>query len=342
MSSRKSEAWSAHRFRAVSWDAPSTRSESYQEMLNRELRLGIEQASPTQPPPDQPADQKPENKVQIIKEQSESSSWYGLRILAEPLAQAALTFLFVLFLLMQYKDLRDRVVRVFGVDNMTETTAAMSDAGERLTALFTGQALLNASFGFVVTCVSADPRCSQCTALGCRSVRNALRPVSSAPILRLFPRSCSLRPSIRVGQRPFGRWLFSLIGEPIMGQVLEPLVLGRRAGLSPFAMVLSTSFWTLAWGPIGLVLAAPITLVLVVLGKYIPDLEFLTVLLGDEPPLSEHQDLYHRFLSGDAYGAMSQIEEATKESSPAAVLDARRVSGIEACGSRSEKRSSRC
>ena len=282
--------------------------ESYQEMLNRELRLGSEQASPTQPTPDQPTDPKPENKVQIIKEQGDSSTWYGLRILAEPLAQAALTFLFVLFLLMQYKDLRDRVVRVFGVDNMTETTAAMSDAGDRLTALFTGQALLNASFGFVVTCV-----------LLILGVPNAPLWGVVAFVMRFVPfvgSYIAAVPPVLLAAAVDPGWTKALctaalfaIGEPIMGQVLEPLVLGRRAGLSPFAMVLSTSFWTLAWGPIGLVLAAPITLVLVVLGKYIPDLEFLTVLLGDEPPLSQQQDLYHRFLSGDVYAAMSQIEE---------------------------------
>ena len=294
--------------------------ESYQEMLNRELRLGIEQASPTQPPPDQPADQKPENKVQIIREQSESSSWYGLRILAEPLAQAALTFLFILFLLMQYKDLRDRVVRVFGVDNMTETTAAMSDAGERLTALFTGQALLNASFGFVVTCVLLILGVPNAPLWGVVAFVMRFVPFVGSYIAAIPP--VLLAAAVDPGwTKAICTLALFVIGEPIMGQVLEPLVLGRRAGLSPFAMVLSTSFWTLAWGPIGLVLAAPMTLVLVVLGKYIPDLEFLTVLLGDEPPLSKHQDLYHRFLSGDAYGAMSQIEEATKESSPAAVLD---------------------
>ena len=294
--------------------------ESYQEMLGRELRLGVEQVSPKPPPPGRPADQKPDNKIQVIHEQSDAPTWYGLRILAEPLAQAALTFLFVLFLLMQYQDLRDRVVRVFGVDNMTETTAAMSDAGDRLTALFTGQALLNASFGFVVTCV-----------LMILGVPNAPLWGVVAFVMRFVPfvgSYIAAIPPVLLAAAVDPGWTKAIctlalfvIGEPIMGQILEPLVLGRRAGLSPFAMVLSTSFWTLAWGPIGLVLAAPLTLVLVVLGKYIPDLEFLTVLLGDEPPLSEHQDLYHRFLSGDAYGAMSQIEEATKESSPAAVLD---------------------
>jgi predicted PurR-regulated permease PerM len=298
--------------------------ESYQEMLNQELRLGTDAASPTAPPnpesPAQTADQKPENKVQVIKEQSDSSTWYGLRILAEPLAQAALTFLFVLFLLMQYKDLRDRVVRVFGVDNMTETTAAMSDAGDRLTALFTGQALLNASFGVVVTCVLLVLGVPNAPLWGVVAFVMRFVPFVGSYIAAVPP--VLLAAAVDPGwTKAISTLALFVIGEPIMGQVLEPLVLGRRAGLSPFAMVVSTSFWTLAWGPVGLVLAAPMTLVLVVLGKYIPDLAFITVLLGDEPPLSVEQDLYHRFLSGDAHAAMTQIEEAEEENSSEAVLD---------------------
>jgi predicted PurR-regulated permease PerM len=294
--------------------------ESYQEMLGRELRLGADQAATSTPPITQSADQKPENKIQIIHEQSDAPAWYGLRILAEPVAQAALTFLFVLFLLMQYKDLRDRVVRVFGVDNMTETTAAMSDAGDRLTALFTGQALLNASFGFVVTCVLLILGVPNAPLWGVVAFVMRFVPFVGSYIAAVPP--VLLAAAVDPGwTKAIGTLALFAVGEPIMGQVLEPLVLGRRAGLSPFAMVLATSFWTLAWGPIGLVLAAPMTLVLVVLGKYIPDLEFLTVLLGDEPPLSQQQDLYHRFLSGDAYGAMSQIEEVVEESSPQAAID---------------------
>ncbi len=282
--------------------------------------MGADQAAPSTPPLTQPADQKPENRIQIIHEQSDAPAWYGLRILAEPAAQAALTFLFVLFLLMQYKDLRDRVVRVFGVDNMTETTAAMSDAGDRLTALFTGQALLNAAFGVVVTCVLLVLGVPNAPLWGVVAFVMRFVPFVGSYIAAVPP--VLLAAAVDPGwTKAIGTLALFAVGEPIMGQVLEPLVLGRRAGLSPFAMVLSTSFWTLAWGPIGLVLAAPMTLVLVVLGKYIPDLEFLTVLLGDEPPLSQQQDLYHRFLSGDAYGAMSQIEEVVEGSSPQAVMD---------------------
>jgi predicted PurR-regulated permease PerM len=290
--------------------------ETYQQMINRELKLGVEEARPSESPE---ADAKTESKVVVTKEAT-SGAWRGIEILAEPLTQVALTFLFTLFLLMQYKDLRDRVVRVFGTDNMTETTAAMSDAGERLSALFTGQVILNASFGVFVGC-----------ALLIIGVPNAPLWGVVAFVMRFVPFIgvyVAAIPPILLAAAVDPGWTKTLctlavfaIGEPIMGQVLEPFFLGKRAGLSPFAMIIAASFWTLLWGPLGLVLAAPLTLVVVVLGKYIPNLEFVSVLLGDEPPLSEQHEFYHRLLSGDSFEAIDQIEEESEDSSSEAVLD---------------------
>jgi predicted PurR-regulated permease PerM len=288
--------------------------ETYQQMLNRELKLGGETSTTTPAPED-----KPETKV-VVTEASGSNAWHGIQILAEPLAQTALTFLFTLFLLGQYRDLRDRIVRVFGTDNMTETTSAMSDAGDRLSALFIGQAIINALFGIFVGGV-----------LMIVGVPNAPLWGVVAFIMRFVPFIgvyVAAIPPILLAAAVDPGWTKALctlavfaIGEPIMGQVVEPFFLGKRAGLSPFAMILAASFWTLVWGPIGLVLAAPLTLVVVVLGRYIPDLEFFSVLLGNEPPLSEQQEFYHRLLSGDGYEAVDQIEEAKEGSSPEAVLD---------------------
>ena len=282
--------------------------ETYQQMLNQEFKFDA--ASPVAPQP--PSDASKKEKI-VVTQDSGSGAWHGIEILAEPVAQTALTFLFTLFLLMQYKDLRDRVVRVFGTENMSETTAAMSDAGERLSALFTGQAILNALFGIFVGSVLMSWR-PQCAALGMCGLRYALR--------SLHWLVCGRRSAPAAGRTVDPGWTMTIgtlavfvIGEPVMGQVIEPFFLGKRAGLSPFAMVLATSFWTLMRGPVGLVLATPLTLVIVVLGRYIPNLEFVSVLLGDEPPLSEQQDFYHRLLSGDAYAAVDQIEEA-KEASP--------------------------
>jgi predicted PurR-regulated permease PerM len=289
--------------------------ETYQQMIDRELKLGVDTSPSTTPDPDA----KAQSKV-VVAQDTGLGAWRGIEILAEPLTQAALTFLFTLFLLMQYKDLRDRVVRVFGTDNMTETTAAMSDAGERLSALFIGQVILNASFGIFVAC-----------ALLIIGVPNAPLWGVVAFVMRFVPfigSYVAAIPPILLAAAVDPGWSKTLwtlavfvIAEPIMGQVIEPFFLGKRAGLSPFAMIIAASFWTLLWGPLGLVLAAPLTLVLVVLGKYIPNLEFVSVLLGDEPPLSEQHEFYHRLLSGDSFEAVDQIEEESEDSSSEAVLD---------------------
>ena len=285
--------------------------ETYQKMLNRELKLGADSA--TQP------EAKPETKV-VVEQDSTSDTWRGIQILAEPLAQMALTFLFTLFLLAQYRDIRDRVVRVFGTDNMTETTSAMSDAGERLSALFTGQVILNASFGVVVGCVLMIVGVPNAPLWGVVAFIMRFVPFIGVYVAAIPP--VLLAAAVDPGwTKAIATLALFVIGEPIMGQVLEPFFLGKRAGLSPFAMILAASFWTLVWGPIGLVLAAPLTLVVVVLGRYIPDLEFVSVLLGDEPPLSEQQEFYHRLLSGDTYAANDQIEESRETSSPETILD---------------------
>ena len=237
-----------------------------------------------------------------------------------PLAKLALTVLFTLFLLLQHRDLRDRVVRVVGTDHMTDTTSAMSDAGERLSKLFLMQAFLNISFGAVTG-----------IALWFIGVPNALLWACLTAVMRFIPYIGSLLsavPPILLAAAVDPGWgmffatlaLF-VIGEPLMGHIIEPLVLGKRAGVSPFAMVVSASFWTLVWGPIGLVLAAPLTMCLVVLGRYIPGLEFFSVLLGDEPALSPQQELYHRILSEDAVSAADQLETAISDSSYAHAAD---------------------
>jgi hypothetical protein len=103
-----------------------------------------------------------------------------------------------------------------------------------------------------------------------------------------------------------------LISEPLMGNVVEPVVQGQRTGLSPLAIILSAAFWTLLWGPIGLLLAIPLTVVLVVLGHHVERLEFLNVLLGDTPPLSPAERFYQRMLAGDPAEAVEQAERYIK------------------------------
>jgi len=92
------------------------------------------------------------------------------------------------------------------------------------------------------------------------------------------------------------------VTEPIIGQVVEPMVYGRSTGLSPVAVVVSATFWTALWGPIGLVLATPLTVCLVVLGRHVERLAFLDVMFGDRPALSPPEIFYQRMLAGGSDG----------------------------------------
>jgi len=278
-------------------------------------------AAPTQP--DKSADRA--EKLQSLKD--------ILVAVAEPIGKTALTILFAFFLLLQHSDLRDRVIRIAGTDNMSSATAAMAEAGTRLSTLFLTQAALNAGFGVLVA-----------LALWAIGVPNAALWGVVGAIMRFVPFIGSFLAAVpplllAAGVEPGWSMFLAtlalfLVGEPFMGHIVEPLVLGKTAGLSPFAIVLALSVWTILWGPIGLILAVPITLSIVVLGRYVPGLEFLSVLLGDEPALTPQQQLYNRLLSKDSSEAIRQIEEATGETSMAGtgdeiVLPALQLAGID-------------
>src|SRR5271163_4178371 len=112
-----------------------------------------------------------------------------------------------------------------------------------------------------------------------------------------------------------------VVGDPLLGQFVEPLLFGHQTRLSPLAVLIGVAFWTLLWGPIGLVLAVPLTLSIVVMGQHVPRLEFLRVLLGNEPVLEPHEHLYHQLLAGEAAQAAKEAERRIGEQSFENYLD---------------------
>lgn len=231
-----------------------------------------------------------------------------------PIGQTALTLLFTVFLLFQYQDLRDRLVRIAGVDNLSGTTAAMTDAGQRLSRMFLVQAAMSAGYGIVIT-----------LALLLIGVPNAVLWGVLAGLMRFVPFVgvfIAAVPPVLLAAGVDPGWTMVIatlvlyaVGEFTMGNIVEPLVLGKQGGISPFAMVVAASFWTLVWGPAGLLLAAPLTLVLVVLGRYVPGLEFFSVMLGDEAALSPEEEFYGRLLTRDSVAATEQVTEIAEASS---------------------------
>lgn len=234
--------------------------------------------------------------------------------LLSPLAQAGLTLLLTLFMLLGARDVTDRIVKILGTANISSTTAALSDAGDRLSNLLLAQTMLNAAFGCVVAVAMWLLGVPYALLWGVVAFVMRFVPFVGSIIATVPPTLLALAVDPGWGVAVATLAVF-LIGEPLLGHIVEPLVLGKRAGLTPFAMVLSVGGWTLLWGPVGLILATPITLMLVVLGQHVPRLQFLSILLGDEPALAPEEQLYHRLLAGDQVAAAAQIEEAADETS---------------------------
>lgn len=234
-----------------------------------------------------------------------------------PLATAGLAGLFALFVLLFRADLRDRAIRLAGGRDLPRSMAAMSDAAERLSRLFLAQVMLAGGFGSAVALGLWLLGLPSPLLWGALAGLMRFVPFIGTPIAVIPPTLLALAvaPGWGLALTVLG---FILLGELLMGQVVEPLVFGKRTGLSPISVILSASFWTMLWGPIGLLIAVPLTVGLVVLGRHVPQLEFLDVLLGDRPPLLPEETFYQRAMEGDADALLA----GSRNEAPAAHADA--------------------
>ncbi|MBR1089271.1 AI-2E family transporter [Bradyrhizobium manausense] len=248
--------------------------------------------------------------------------------LVSPLATTGIIVIFVIFILIQREDLRNRLIRLAGSHDLQRTTAALDDAAARLSRLFLNQLMLNTGFGVLIG-----------TGLWLIGIPSAALWGILAAVLRFVPYIGSIIAAafplaLAVAVDP-GWWmlvwtaaLFFII-EPLVGQVVEPLLYGRTTGLSPVAVVVSATFWTALWGPIGLVLATPLTVCLVVLGRHVERLSFLDIMFGDRPALSPPEIFYQRMLAGDPTEAAEKAEQFLKERSLAAYYDDVALKGLQ-------------
>ena len=247
--------------------------------------------------------------------------------LLHPLATTGIIVIFVIFILIQREDLRNRLIRLAGSHDLQRTTAALDDAAIRLSRLFLIQLLLNGSFGIIIG-----------TGLWLIGVPSAILWGILAAVLRFVPYigaviAAAFPLALAVAVDPTWTMLLwtvalFLVVEPIVGHVIEPLVYGQSTGLSPVAVVASATFWTALWGPIGLVLATPLTVCLVVLGRHVERLEFLDVMFGDRPALSPPEIFYQRMLAGDPTEASEKAEEFLKERSLSSYYDEVALKGL--------------
>lgn len=240
--------------------------------------------------------------------------------LIHPMATAGIIVVFVIFILLQREDLRNRFMGLAGSRDIQRTTAAIDDAARRLSRLLLTQLGLNAGFGLAIGL--------GLWAIGVPSpalwgiVAGVLRfvPYVGAFIGAVFPMALAAAVDPGWTMLIATAALFAVV-EPIVGHVIEPLVYGRTAGLSPVAVVVAATFWTALWGPIGLVLATPLTVCLVVLGRHVESLGFLDTLLGDRPALTPPELFYQRMLARDPGEAAEKAQEFLREKSLSAYYE---------------------
>ena len=248
--------------------------------------------------------------------------------LVHPLATTGIIIIFVIFILLQREDLRNRLIRLAGSSDLQRTTAALDDAASRLSRLFLTQLILNGAFGVVIGIGLWFIGIPSAILWGILAAALRFVPYIGAVIAAAFPLALAVAVDPSWSMLLWTLGLF-LIVEPVVGHVIEPMVYGHSTGLSPVAVVAAATFWTALWGPIGLVLATPLTVCLVVLGRHVDRLEFLDVMFGDRPALSPPEIFYQRMLAGDPTEAAEKAEQFLKERSLASYYDEVALKGLQ-------------
>jgi predicted PurR-regulated permease PerM len=247
--------------------------------------------------------------------------------LLHPLTTTGIIIIFVVFILLQREDLRNRLIKLAGTRDLQKTTAALDDAARRLSRLFLTQLALNGAFGLVIGVGLWIIGIPTPVLWGILAAVLRFVPYIGAFIAAIFPLALAAAVDPGWSMLLWTAALFLII-EPVVGHVIEPMVYGHSAGLSPVAVVVSATFWTALWGPIGLVLATPLTICLVVLGRHVERLEFLDVMFGDRPALSPPEIFYQRMLASDPSEAVDKAEEFLKERPLSAYYDEVALPGL--------------
>jgi len=231
--------------------------------------------------------------------------------LLPPLATTGIVIIFVIFILLQRRDLRDRFIGLIGSHDLHRTTQALDDAAFRLSRYFLALTGINAAFGIAIA-----------IGLTLIGVPNPVLWGIVGAVLRFVPYvgafiAAALPLALSAAVDPGWTMVVEtgalfVVVEGIIGQVVEPRLFGHTTGMSPLAIIVAAAFWTLIWGAPGLLLSTPITACLVVLGRHVESLNFIELMLGDKPPLSPVQSFYQRILASDPDEVSYQTETLLK------------------------------
>ena len=302
-------------------DSPFARAQQQVQELGEELGLANSKvavpASTSESKPDsnkakKPLGSTPEHPIQVREVERPSGRLYQLGGVLEPLTTAGLTLIFTFFVMLQREDLRNRLIRLTGDRNLTMTTQAMRDASRRITRYFSLQLMVNVAFGLIISAGLYCIGLPHPVLFGAMAAILRFIPYVGAPFAGAVPTVLSLA--------VFPEWTRSLlivglffVLELVTGNYAEPRIYGKHTGLSSLAILVAACFWTLIWGPVGLILSVPLTVCLVVIGSHVPSLEFLSVMLGDQPAIPPWTCFYQRLLARDEREAGEILETGLKD-----------------------------
>jgi predicted PurR-regulated permease PerM len=234
---------------------------------------------------------------------------------------AVFIIVLVVFILLWREDLRNRIIRLAGHDHKTAlTTKALDDASQRISRFLLMQVVINASFGLLLGLSLLVIGVPRWPLWGLLAALMRFVPYVGTWVGLLLPGLFSLGTSPSLLQPAELVGIFIVL-EVLAANVAEPLLFGMSVGASPLALLVSAIFWAWMWGPIGLILSTPMTVCLLVLGRYVPQLEFLEILLGDEPALDVSVNYYQRLLAHDQDEAAAVVEEYLQGRSAEEVFD---------------------
>lgn len=232
--------------------------------------------------------------------------------LLHPVLSVSIVVILVVFILLDREHLSDQIVRLFGANDVHATSEAIADAAGRLGRVLSLQVVTNLGFAAVVGVGLFALGLPNAALWGLLAGGFRFVPYVGAAVGALLPTLIAfaitpgwLHPLLVLG------WI--VLWDVIIGQIIEPVLFGDSVGVTPLALVLSAILWGTLWGPLGILLSTPLTICLLVLGRHVPQLRFLQILLGHEPALTPYQRIYGRLIRRAVVDASSvalvEIEE---------------------------------
>jgi predicted PurR-regulated permease PerM len=304
------------------WMGGSERWKQFTEEMSGAVKGSTKPADKTELAPDDKTGDKPTTPV-VVKE--ESSTWvtwlskYSGSTMTV-MAELALALVLAIFILINREDLINRMLRLVGQQRASVTSKAVSETGKRMSRFLLMQFMLNCVFGGLLSVCLLLLGVKYAMLWGFLTAVLRYLPYIGPWISAIFPVGMSLA-QFDGWWQPLVVISFYLFLEVTISNFVEPYVYGQSIGVSEVALLIAAAFWAWMWGLVGLVLSAPLTVILVVLGKYIAELSYLAILFSDEPALGRDMSLYQRLLAGDDDEAERMVLARLSEPHPEKLYD---------------------